>query len=319
MAKKLDINVSKEGIERNFKLLNAALTEYDKKLAQLVGGLDEQTIKRLIAEREKLIREWVLALLAKIGFNLDDYKCEFANITAEDYIDFRVVNDDEDREYTLRWSHGGIRLLGHDGSEAETVTGRLDFASGEFDLRYADDPPFVVGRTDYDFSQWRTAQDSAIVEGGTFDGLQLGQIDIPAVYDIQMFRNCTFTNCDFAGCNNFPYLNYCTFMNCDFRELNTHNIEYQGVKLTNIVYPFYEEDEHKYKAGDIVVYSSSYYVVMRDDPGGTPGDSSGYVDLQEVYQNYPQIGLRSMTGNVFTRCNFKKAYLPYIEGSPKPL
>lgn len=224
MAKKLDINVTKEGIERNFKLLNAALAEYDKKIAALGnGGIDEATVKRLIAEREEVVRKWVLALLAKLGFNLDDYRCVYANITADDYIDFRVVNEDKNREYTLRWSKDGINILGHDGSEAETVTGQIDFKNKEFGVQYKKHQPYITGRSDYDFSGFF---DVGYLEGGIFHNLQLGNMLFGDVYKTPLGNNfspwidCEFHNCDFGGGSFGNYLKNTKFYNCDMRQVN---------------------------------------------------------------------------------------------------
>lgn len=108
-TKRLDVTVSKESIERNFNLLNAALAGYDKQIAALHdGGASDAgegltdtaraEIHTLIAGKMKEIERYIKKLLAEIGeFNLNDYRCTFATVTAREYITFLIV-DDQDNE-----------------------------------------------------------------------------------------------------------------------------------------------------------------------------------------------------------------------------
>ena len=99
-TKKLDITVTKEAIERNFILLNTIFTSYDKQITALQSGTTEtglsdgakEEIAALVAKYKTELIAYVKKVVADVSFNLNDYYCFYTNITANEYINFKIVD-----------------------------------------------------------------------------------------------------------------------------------------------------------------------------------------------------------------------------------
>lgn len=124
-TKKLDVVVSKEGIERNFKLLNALLDSINKQIAALQSpgetGLSDKAkaeFAAIISGYKTEISTYIQNVLGAIGFNLDDYNGTFASITAREYITFLIV-DDAGEEKAKFWYNQGTNCwqIAYDGGE----------------------------------------------------------------------------------------------------------------------------------------------------------------------------------------------------------
>lgn len=312
--KRLDINITQEAIERNFKLLNVVMDGYDKKIDALQGSMSDvdysDEIGVLVAEKMVELKKYINKMLAEQNSNLNDYRCIYANITAREYVDFRIVNTDLEREYTLRWSHEGIRLMGHDGSEDETVTGILDFAGAKFNLQYKAEQPFVVG--DGFSSSIQPYIQGKYLRDGAFEGLQLGQINMRE-YGIEAVEKCTFVRCDLSGMPLSVVFADCTFIDCDMRAFNAYQLQYRGLKLSKHV-ELYDE-EKQFMSGQLVVASSpdGIYITLVNNPVGIPGESDDYVKYYtytlEMRVDQPILACR------FVRCNLEEASFNYIGNS----
>lgn len=144
--KRMDINVTQEAIERNFKLLNVVMDGYDKKINALQGSTSEidysDEIKKLVAAKMVELKKYIDKMLdEEPSFNLNEYFTDFVDITVQDFMDIGVVNEERKSAYTLKCSNDGIVLLAYDGTEIENVVGKIEFSKDKFNLNFISGTP----------------------------------------------------------------------------------------------------------------------------------------------------------------------------------